>query len=101
MEVEKRLFAIYEKVKEKTHTKRDQLMLVFLNTFYHKRTEAYFNAYMAHGLKNRRRISKSLPKLKSGDPVYLLVKDHDTRVYCIHLHKNKKIGYTYVNENKK
>lgn len=51
MEVEKRLFAIYEKFKEKTHTKRDQLMLVFLDTFYHKRTEAYFNAYMAQGLK--------------------------------------------------
>lgn len=53
MEVEKRLFEIYEKVKEKTHTKKDQFMLVFLETFYHKRAEAYLKTYMNRDLKNR------------------------------------------------
>ena len=111
MEVEKRLFEIYEKVKEKTHTKKDQFMLVFLETFYHKRAEAYLKTYMNRDLKNRldkglKKIEddyqKSLPKYKSGDPVYLLVKDHDNRAYkihSIHVHQNKKIGYTYLDED--
>lgn len=112
MEVEKRLSIIYSKIQENTHTKKDQLMLAFLDMFYHKRTEAYFKEYTDQDLKDRinaglRKMEEDrkmpIPKFKSGDEVYLILKEHDDKPYVInsiHMHRDKLIGYTFLNENK-
>lgn len=112
MKVEKHLSIIYSKVKEKRYTKKDQLMLFFLYTFYHKRSEAYLRIHLNGNVKNRmkdilhqleRHNQQVPPKFKNGDAVYLFVEDHEHRQYTIHsvhLLPDKKIGYTYMNEYK-
>lgn len=114
MEVEKKLSVICERMYNKTHTKKDKAVLFFFNTFYAKRTDAYLKEYFnkedvriaelkATLEKLEKQNKPAIPKFKSGDSVYLLVKDHDNRpytIYGIHIHQNNKIGYTYLNEEK-
>jgi len=114
MEVEKKLSVICERMYNKTHTKKDKAVLFFFNTFYAKRTDAYLKEYFNKedvriaGLKAtleklEKQNKPAIPKFKSGDSVYLLVKDHDNRpytIYGIHIHQNNKIGYTYIDEDK-
>jgi hypothetical protein len=114
MEVEKKLSVICEKMYNETHTKKDKAILFFFNTFYAKRTEAYLKEYLDKedvrlaGLKAtldklEKQNKPAIPKFKSGDSVYLLVKDHDNRpytIYSIHINQNNKIGYTYIDEEK-
>lgn len=114
MEVEKKLSVICERMYNKTHTKKDKAVLFLFNTFYAKRTDAYLKEYFNKedvriaGLKAtleklEKQNKPAIPKFKSGDSVYLLVKDHDNRpytIYGIHIHQNNKIGYTYIDEDK-
>lgn len=113
MEVEKKLSVICERMYNETHTKKDKALLLFFNMFYAKRTDAYLKEYFEKeairidGLRaTLKQLEKdnqpAIPKFKSGDPVYLFVKDHDNRpytIYSIHVHKDNKIGYTYINED--
>lgn len=114
MEVEKKLSIICEKMYKETHTKKDKALLVFFHAFYAKRTKAYLKEYFNKedarlvGIKEKlKQLEKenqpAIPKFKSGDAVYLFVKDHENRPYTIHgihIHQNNIIGYTYRNEDK-
>lgn len=112
MKVEKHLSIIYANVKDKKYTRKDQLILFFLYTFYHKRSEAYLKRHLNGTVSNKmkdvlkqieRHNQQVTPKFKSGDAVFLFVKDHENRLYTIHtvhLLPDKKIGYTYMNEYK-
>lgn len=114
MEVEKKLAVVCEKIYNKTYTNKDRAILIFFHAFYSKRTKAYFKEYFKKednrlaGLKAtldklEKENQRAIPKFKSGDSVYLLVKDHDNRpytIYGIHINQNNKIGYTYLNEDK-
>lgn len=114
MEVEKKLLVICEKIYNETYTKKDKAILFFFNTFYPKRTDVFMKDYLEKdaerisGLKETlKKLEKAnqpaIPKFKSGDAVYLFVKDHENRpytIYGIHIHKDNKIGYTYIDEDK-
>ena len=113
MEVEKKLSIICEKIYNKTYRYRDRCALFFFYLVYPKRTKTYFKDYFIKEddkIKELRSILKKLekekepavPKFKSGDSVYLLVKDHDNKpytIYSIYINKNNKIGYTYIDED--
>jgi hypothetical protein len=114
MEVEKKLAVICERMYNGTHTKKDKSVLFFFNTFYAKRTAAYLEEYLNKeddrlaGLratleKLEKENKPAIPKFKSGDEVYLILKEHDNKPYIInsiHVHRDKIIGYTFLNEDK-
>lgn len=113
MDVERHLTKIYKKISAGNYNRKDRAYLAFFELFFSKRSAAHLENYLEQDLQSRiddelKKIADKnktpIPKFRSGSEVYLILEEHDNKPYVInsiHIHRDKKIGYTFLDEERK